>query len=684
MTENVHIRAPRRLAGRRRGKTLGAAGLLGAAALAGALVQPPPAALAASGDHTAHTAHTAKGPSASHGSNELVTGDSTSTAELPSPLKPPSGLPRQPPGYTPPTGVAAAPSGTLTPQAQATAAQARPRAAARARAAATNLTHAASTTPAAARTWGASGAATTLVLYDTTNTFGWLGELYAIGAGNLATHFGKVTAEPVVDYQAGQVNDYTATIYLGSTYNEPIPTAFLDDVLTTAKPVIWAGDNIWQLSGASGSAADNAFKAAYGWDPATSYFDTADSIPSITYKGQNFTRSLENAAGILAPHVTTASAVTTLATANCADSTGTAIACNEIAQTTGTSFPWAISSRNLMYLGEIPFSYMSMTDRYVAFSDLLFDDLAPNATASHLALIRLEDISPASDPANLEEFASYLKSQGVPFSMAVIPQYMDPNGYYSKGIPASQSLLGSPIVPAIDQGLADGGTLVQHGYTHQYSNVDNPFDGVSADDFEFYRAQCAATATAPYTFQAPCPNTDYVVETGPVSGDSQLWATTRTLTGKALFALAGLPTPAIWTTPHYAASAADYAGIDTLYSTRYEQELFFGGELTGGAIDYGRAFGQFFPYEVHDLYGATVIPENLGDYEPVAEYGNPPRLAQDIINEAQQNLAVTQGVASLFIHSDYDPLSALQQIVTGLKAQGYTFVSPSTLLSTNG
>jgi hypothetical protein len=41
-------------------------------------------------------------------------------------------------------------------------------------------------------------------------------------------------------------------------------------------------------------------------------------------------------------------------------------------------------------------------------------------------------------------------------------------------------------------------------------------------------------------------------------------------------------------------------------------------------------------------------------------------------------------VASFFIHPDDDPLSVLQQIVTGLKALGYTFVSPATLMSTNG
>ena len=73
-----------------------------------------------------------------------------------------------------------------------------------------------------------------------------------MGAGNLATHFGTVTAEPVVDYVQGQVNDYTATIYLGSTYNEPLPSSFLNDVLSTTHPVIWAGDNVWQLSGDAG------------------------------------------------------------------------------------------------------------------------------------------------------------------------------------------------------------------------------------------------------------------------------------------------------------------------------------------------------------------------------------------------------------------------------------------------
>jgi uncharacterized protein YdaL len=596
---------------------------------------------------------------------------------LPAPPRPAHVRPTQRSGYQPPTALL-----RRSPQPGAEAARAAaPGSAARpaAKAAADPLA------PAQAKTWGATGAATTLVLYDTTNTWGWLGELYAIGGGNLATHFGTVTAEPVVDYVAGQVNNYTATIYIGSTYNEPIPQAFLNDTLSTTKPVIWAGDNIWQLTGASGSAADTAFEAAYGWDPATSYFDTADTIASVSYKSQAFTRNILNTGGVLAPHIITASQVSVLASANCSTSTGTATNCNSIAQTTGTSFPWAISSGNLMYIGEVPLSYVATTDRYVAFADLLFNDLGPTVTPSHEALVRLEDINPESSSSNLRSYASYLHSQGVPFSMAVFPDYQDPAGFYNNGVPVSATLAQKPsMVSALKTAIADGGTLDQHGYTHQYSNVDNPVSGVSGDDFEFYRAQCSTTPTAPYNFVAACADTDAVVEEGPLPGDSQSWAAGRVTTGRALFTAAGLPAPTIWTTPHYAASAPDYAGIGQTYSARYDEELFFGGQLTGQPVNYTHAFGQFFPYEVHDLYGTTIVPENLGDYEPTAQFNNPPRLAPDIINEAQQNLAVTQGVASFFIHPDDDPLSVLQQIVTGLRALGYTFESPSGLLASNG
>jgi len=58
--------------------------------------------------------------------------------------------------------------------------------------------------------------------------------------------------------------------------------------------------------------------------------------------------------------------------------------------------------------------------------------------------------------------------------------------------------------------------------------------------------------------------------------------------------------------------------------------------------------------------------------------GHRSRTPADIIHNAQVNLAVTQGVASFFFHPTY-PLSQLQQIVTGIKGLGYTFVAPTSL-----
>jgi hypothetical protein len=69
----------------------------------------------------------------------------------------------------------------------------------------------------------------------------------------------------------------------------------------------------------------------------------ADTIPSVGYKSQTFTRNTLNTGGVLVPLITNAAQVNVLATANCTDSSGTATACNGIAQTTGTSFPWARS-----------------------------------------------------------------------------------------------------------------------------------------------------------------------------------------------------------------------------------------------------------------------------------------------------------------------------------------------------
>jgi hypothetical protein len=317
------------------------------------------------------------------------------------------------------------------------------------------LTAAGGHTPPAAPSRG------TLVLYDDSGPYGWLGELYATAAVNLASHFGAWTARPVASYAPGDLAQFAGAVYIGSTYDQPLPVAFLDDVLAGTRPVLWMYDNIWQLA-----ARSPDFFAAYGYVPWQ--FDDS-SIAQVVYQGRTLSRYAANGSGVMEPNPIDLTRVTVLATAVRAD---------------GSSLPWALRSGNLTYIGEIPFAYIGADDRYLVLCDLFFDLLAPATAERHRALVRIEDVSADTDPTTLTAIAQYLASQNIPYSVAVIPVYTDPDGVYNGGVAQTLTLADRPaLLSALQTMAGQGATLVMHGYTHQYSNVANPYTGVTADDF---------------------------------------------------------------------------------------------------------------------------------------------------------------------------------------------------------
>jgi uncharacterized protein YdaL len=488
-----------------------------------------------------------------------------------------------------------------------------------------------------------------LILYDTTGPWGWLGELYGMMAANLSSHFGSWTAIPVVSYSLNQLNNFSAVIYIGSTYGEPLPTSFLTDVYNSRVPVIWIYDNIWQLT----SAFPN-FPSAYGWNWSGFDFST---VAEVDYKSQKLKRYSANGAGIM-NYAAIASGVTVLATCVRSD---------------GTTFPWALRSGNLTYIGENPLVYISEGDRYLAFCDLLFDAFAPGTPTQHRALVRLEDLNPNSDPNTMRSTADWLASNGVPFGFHISPLYLDPNGVYNNGVPVSMPLQTQPaVISALQYLQSKGGTMILHGFTHQYSNVNNPYTGVTGDDCEFYRITENSDHTLNYM--------------GPVAEDtSQAWATGRFNSAFTALTASGLSVPNSITFPSYAASAFGYEAVTNFafngapaFSVRAERSLYFKGLLSGGAIDYTRAAGQYFPYTVKDIYNCHVLADTLGGIQPAPFFQFPPRLPADIIADAQRTLVVRDGVASFFYNPD-DNISYLQQAVNGLKGLGYTFVGQASV-----
>lgn len=499
---------------------------------------------------------------------------------------------------------------------------------------------------------GANPGRNTLILYDTTGAWGWLGQAYAVQAGNLVSHASKYTMLPAVDYVAGEMDGYTGVIYIGSTYDEPLPTALLDDVLATSKPVLWMNSNIWQLSQRAGD-----FATRYGFTPMYYNFDEA---LTVTYKGVDLMRSpLAVPSGILQTVINDPAKAQAIAT---------------LTDSLGNVTPWATRSGNFTYIGEIPFSYVGPDDRYLAAVDLIGQVADPNMPDRKRALVRIEDVNAESNPRRLRRIADYLYRQGVPFSVATIPLYKDPNGVYNGGVPQTRSLAQSTRVrDALLYMVNRGGTLIMHGYTHQYENIANPYTGVSADDFEFYRSHISPD--------------DYVIYDTPPDDDSAAWAQGRIESSFSEFAAAGLPTPTIFEFPHYAGSAIDYQVVQQIFGVRYDRGLFAAGWCPNGVCgsgtpDYSRIYGQYYPYVVRDIFGTVVIPESLGNVEPVEMNHHPPRSPQDILASAHRNTVIKDGVQSFFFHP-YLPLSDLKTIVSGIKGMGYTFVSPETLKDGN-
>ena len=481
----------------------------------------------------------------------------------------------------------------------------------------------------------------TLVLYDTTGPWGWLGELYATNVNALVSHFGAATAKPVANYTAGELASYSGLVYVGSTFDEPLPTALLDDVLGSTAPVVWIDDNIWQLA-----ARTPTFATDYGFMP---WIFDYGAVATVNYKGVALTRYESNGAGIM-----TYSAMTT----------GTVLA-QATRKADNVTIPWAVRGKNITYIGENPMSYVTSNDRYLAFCDLLIDAFAPATVERHRALVRIEDVNPTTSANRITQISDYLYAQKVPFSIALIPKYRDPLGAEHNGVPTEINLSQKPaLLTALRYATTRGGTIVMHGYTHQYGAVKNPYDGVTAGDFEFYKSHIDSL--------------NYVIYDGPVAEDSQAWADGRLKAGLDEIAKSVIAKPTIFEFPHYAGSDADARAVRGRFSTVYHRGLYFGGQLTGQTPNYTRPIGVVYPYTGTDLYGFKVLPETMGSYEPEPSNNNPARLVTDLLATAQANKVVRDGFASFYFHPYYN-ISILQQIVTGVKAAGYTFVAPTSL-----
>lgn len=510
--------------------------------------------------------------------------------------------------------------------------------------------------------WGRDGGSTTLVLYDSEGPKDATedAESQAIIAANLATHFGRVQTMPMVQYSPGVMNTYDGVVYLGTIPAQTVPPSFQRDMMDGDVPILWAGANISDGSYDGQGSGSRQFRGKYGWDPSASVASGPEEIHGIRYKDQILTRAGSLTGPLLVPSITDEERVEVLATAE---------------QDPGV--PWAIKSGNLTYIGENPLTYVDETDRYLAFADLFYGLLDSDAAPVKQAAVRLEDVDAAADPEDLRAIADYLFERDIPFQVAVIPIRIAAPPEEKSDAWIGLSLSDRPdVVEALKYMQERGGTLLQHGTTHQYATLENPYSGDSGADFEFYRSECSATS-APALEIESCQQDSFVVGTGPIGPDTVESWVQRLEEGRAVFTEAGLGDVTIFETPHYLASSNAYAAMAKVFDTRYERSHYYPGQLSGQTLSQ-RAGDQFFPFRVHDIYGSDVLPENLGNITEEEQNNHAVRDPARLIAGARANLVVRESTASFFYHP-FLGVEQLRETVEGIEALGYTFVSASEL-----
>ncbi len=470
---------------------------------------------------------------------------------------------------------------------------------------------------------------------------------------NLLGHFRYVYYhKPVGDYRQGEIFNYNAVFYFGTTERAYLPPEFLKDVLNFKGPVVWFKNNFNNFQSELGIKLASYFgfkidSISYGYDVR----DKKGFYRIVEYKGFKFKKwfkKYENGSYEWDAEI----AVTSILNPSIAKVV-TYIDWWGYGKPERKRIPHIIKSRNIWFVSESPFSYIGVNTPYTIFCDLLHDILGQDHRKPPRALVRLEDISPIVPAKTLKKVVDYLYSQGIPFSMAVIPVYKDP--YKKKIIYLHQA---KDLVDVLKYAVQHGGLIFMHGTTHQQEITTWQKGNVTAVGYEYF---------------------DFDTKS-PIAGDNMMWVYERMKQGLKEFQMAGLPVTG-FEVPHYAASRLDYFIFGKMFELNYHRPSLYIESPDGVIYE-----NQLFPYVIYwDIYGETLLPENLGF---ISNYLGAVRPPDTLINEAKYILAVRDGIASFFWHptlADYHDaehfygIESLKKVVRSLRAMGFKFVSPAEL-----
>lgn len=425
----------------------------------------------------------------------------------------------------------------------------------------------------------------------------------------------RAVIRPISAYKAGDAFNAARVIYAGTTYNHPIPQAFVEDINKGA-PVTWLSYNIWKL----GDTQNLGF-SYQGIEAASTARAAGTSFNTIRYNGYDFKKELRPMEMV---KVSAASDTKVLAWA---------------LKPSGERTPYALQKGSFWYIADIPTSWVYERDRYLVFTDLVPKMLGVELSCEPRALIRVEDVKPADNAVDLNRVFTMLEELTIPFGIATVPLGRDELKNETTVWTDNQAALDAVLT------AQDGmGEVFQHGYTHTYDGLANP-SGKSGEDWEFWNI-----------------NTN-----GPIPSLSPQEAAQRVADGKSVLEALGL-LPRGWVTPHYAADPDYYPGFRDIYWRNFERRMISSGDTFAG---------QLFTYPVRDsLSRALILPENANFISKTNSLENILETAK--ANKALSCPWLGMFIHPYLFNPDYNgtdavTVSEFKQFVTDLRGLGYEF-----------
>lgn len=512
---------------------------------------------------------------------------------------------------------------------------------------------------------------------------------------------------PLSAYHPGQMFQCQSLFYLATNFMQDIPLAFLNEAAELSKsiPVVWFNYKLpYFIKALQKIDLDPAFNAEVLMQSDTEPGPT-NTDPGFfryfDYKGETFNKLSE-----WNPLSHNFSASTELHKITVNDQYSVDVLSTARHSRTNQVTPYAVRSGNIWYFADSPFSFGHYEDRYLILADLLWDIMDEEAPVEKMALVRVEDVAPNTNLDGLKWAIDYFAQENVPFSLAVIPYYLDMVGdENTDNNPVYAPITKFPQLTALLRyAKANNGSMIMHGVSHAVGSVISGYDGISGSDYEFW----------------------LYPEDKPLPFDSIDWLTQRLDQGIKVFNDLGLK-PAAFEVPHYAASALNYMVFAKMFRWNYHRSIYFPfsvdsdtalpehlmafncnpeecAEERRGVLqnikvsaDYTQFSGIPIPYIIwKDAYGQAVIPETLGMidfafYDP--KTWRPISTPADILRRAKKLLVIRGGVASFFWHphmlnqnsryyqqvpGSFEKIggkNSLRLVIKGLKELGYIFKS---------